>query len=124
MDQEIRHIYSKLYDSYPVSASDVAWVRDALREEFSVFMREKKLRIREDAKYFLLVNFAEMIAGPLTERVERDRLIHDLRHDTRLLLESASLNGKNKEEISGHDVINALSKNWTELDVMKLGLWG
>ncbi len=124
MDQTVRQIYSKLYDIYPTSPGDVDWVRRTVSEVTSAFANEKKIIVREDAKYFMLVNFAEMIVSPLKERVGQERLAHDLSHDSRLLLESASISGKNKEEISGHDIVNALSKNWSELDVMKLDLWG
>ena len=124
MDQTIRQIYSKLYDTYPTSPGDVIWVRRAIDDTTSAFAKERKVLLREDAKYFILINFAEMIVSPMRQRVEHDRLMHDLKHDTRLLLETATLDRKNKEEISGHDIVNALSKNWGELDVMKLDVWG
>jgi hypothetical protein len=124
MDQTIRQIYTKLYDSYPTSPGDVDWVRGTISDVTSAFTGEKKVPLREDAKYFILVNFAEMIARPLREKVAHDRLAHDLKHDLKLLLDSASFIRKEKEESSGHDIANALSKNWGELEVMKLDLWG
>lgn len=124
MDQTIRQIYTKLYDSYPTSPGDVDWVRGTISDVTFAFTGEKKVLLREDAKYFILVNFAEMIARPLREKVAPDRLAYDLKHDLKLLLDSASFIRKEKEEISGHDIVNALAKNWAELEVMKLDLWG
>lgn len=124
MDQTNRQIYSKLYETYPLSPGEANWVRRTIDDIASEFTKQKAVFLREDAKYFILINFTEMIVKPLRERVERDRLMHDLSHDTKLLLETAALNSRNREEISGHDIVNALSKNWGELEVMKLDLWG
>jgi hypothetical protein len=124
MNQEVRQTYTELYKSFASPRDDAAWVRETIDQVASLFTKEKNLRLREDAKYFLLINFAEMIVHPLRERLQLERLKHDLSHDLKVLVNSAAYIGRAKEEISGHDIIDALSKNWTELDVMKLELWG
>ena len=124
MDQAKQQIYRNLYNSYPALPSDVDWVRGTINDLAAIFAKEKKVLLREDTKYFLLINFAQMVVDPLKGTIARDRLAHDLKHDTNLLLESAASMRKDKNEISGHDVIDALSKNWAELEVMKFDLWG
>jgi hypothetical protein len=124
MDQIKRQIYSKLYDSYPILPCDMDWVRGTINDVTGIFAEEKGVYLREDAKYFLLINFAQMVAVPLRESVDRNRLTHDLKHDTNLLLESAASARKDRNEISGHDLVDALSKNWAELEVMKFDFWG
>jgi hypothetical protein len=109
---------------YPSPPGDVAWVRETIDQVASTFAGQKKIPLREDAKYFLLVNFAEMIVRPLRERVGSERLKHDLNHDLGILLDSIAFQDKGKQEISGHELIDALSKNWGRLDIMKLQFWG
>ena len=124
MDQTNRKTYAELYKTYPSPAADVAWVRETINRVGFAFAAEKEILLREDAKYFLLINFTEMIAYPLRDRIDHGRLMQALDHDLRLLLNSIAFKVRPKHEISGHAIIDALSKSWKEMDVMKLGLWG
>jgi hypothetical protein len=121
MNQSDEKTYTELYYKYPLSEG-VVWIREIIDQASSMFGGKEKIRLREDAKYFLLLNFAEMIVRPLGARFEPKRLKHDLEHDLKILLDSAA--EKANPEISGHAIINALSKNWAELDVMRLDFWG
>lgn len=124
MNMADQKTYTALYDKYPSRVENVSWVQGTVDRVTSMFFESNKIRVREDAKYFLLINFSEMIVLPARERFERERLEHDLGHDLRILLDWIAFRNREKREISGHDIIDALSKNWSELDVMRADFWG
>ena len=100
---------------------DIAWIRDAI-EAAAKKLAEQGARLREDAKYFLLVNFTEMVVKPLRKANPEKRLQDALNHDLKLLLDVAA-QAVHKAEISGHAVVDALSKAWSDLEVNHLEIW-
>ena len=89
--------------------------------------------LRPDAKYFLLVNFHQMIVLPIAishlfnegqEKVP-DHQISDLSEkiesDIRLIVRESSGNG---EEISGHAIMATIDKLWRKLKTTKINVWG
>jgi hypothetical protein len=83
-------------------------------------------QLRPDARLFLLVNLHEMIVLPLSAspgRLEGQRLAELLRNDVRTILEAAREPTGNNE-ISGHAVINAISRVWDKLRATELDVWG
>lgn len=101
--------------------------------------------IRPDAKLFLLVNFFELILHPILKgRTARslnlspddilnqdDELKKYLDHDLRIILKSSKQSQRElsrqrdeKRKISGHDVVNAISRSWSKLNLLKVDVWG
>jgi hypothetical protein len=98
-------------------------------------------KLRTDAKLFLLVNFIDMVLFPISfvrEKrsndtgltiISEEKMRSDLKHDIREIIKEA-VNKKNREvadlpwpernkpehrEISGHNVIDAISNVWNEM---------
>jgi hypothetical protein len=106
--------------------------------------------VRPDAKYFLLVNFYEMVLRPIAaelrtrgligERFDRDRMREDLKHDVELILEAAEEHARYRSEtddgppeafaregvreISGHSVIDAIGGVWNKIKYNEYLYWG
>src|SRR4051794_32920686 len=75
------------------------------------------LVIRPDAELFLVLNFYELVVLPSTgvEPDEAPSLVFDaIPGDVRLIVESAAQRAASlgDVEISGHDVLQAISANW------------
>src|SRR4051812_32306576 len=106
--------------------------------------------VRPDAKYFLLVNFYELVLrpiaaelqlrGPVGERFNRDMMREDLKHDVELILDAAEERARssadrpavgwdeegpnNIREISGHNVIDAIGGAWDKIKYNEYLYWG
>lgn len=107
-------------------------------------------KVRPDAKYFLLVNFYEMVLRPIAtelqtrgevgERFSRDSMREDLRHDVELILEDAEDRARRRNEgvpqpwaqsaeegareISGRNVIDAIGGVWEKIKYNEYLYWG
>jgi hypothetical protein len=83
--------------------------------------------LRPDARLFLLVNIHQMLVLPLAyaERLRLARLpVNEIvRDDVRTILKAAR-EESNEEEISGHAVVNAVSRVWRQLRSTELEVWG
>lgn len=100
------------------------------------------LRLRSDARYFLLMNLSEMVVRPIQIRTGEmpfkepsGDLDSILRGDLNLLLFDAARRHRERQrsfgagrrpdrEISGHLVVEALAANWTRLKLNSYRIWG
>ena len=83
-------------------------------------------QLRPDARLFLLLNIHQMVALPLSYEVGRENPVNldsVLRTDLSTILQAAREESK-EGEISGHNVINAISSTWEKLQISKLEIWG
>lgn len=142
MDNEFRPVYEKLYSSYRRPSEVLLRLRDesfrAARmvsesiEKVQGELEDSRLpRLREDAKYFLLLNLVEMVYVPLREQqnpIGRPRL-QDLREgfqeDIRTIAYSAARAAveERQDEISCHRVIDALHNTWERLNSAVTRMW-
>lgn len=103
---------------------DIRIVEDAINETVADMGLARILR--PDAKLFLLVNLHQMLALPLAyvEGSRRERVAIDeiIRADLRTILHSAREGSR--EEISGHAVVNAISRVWGQLRATEIDVWG
>lgn len=95
-------------------------------------------RVRPDARYFLLVNFTEMVLRPLAaggDIASGDLQIFEARDDLKRILNWAREESTRRQfdatydqpapvEISARDVISAIARNWDQIAVNKLDAWG
>lgn len=90
-------------------------------------------RVRSDAKYFLLINYTEMVVEPLLAAEvigysDRERLLDLLRQDTRTILRTADAmtqqgNPTPVREISSHVVLDSVSRSWPRLHLASSTHW-
>jgi hypothetical protein len=83
-------------------------------------------RLRPDARYFLLTAIDQMIVAPLQHpesgHIAEEVLIEDLTSDLQTILGRAA--DSSRDEISGHDVVNALASSWEKLRTTGREIWG
>jgi hypothetical protein len=150
MDPQYRDIFQLLYKQEPEPRY---WVAQAppLVDDSSVLhrtidnvdeelFRSRRRRIRADAKYFLYVNFMEMVFLPIRIRGRYpEELITSLRADLELVVNDAARlqevrerrQGSGSEalspfepELSGHSVLESVALNWRNLKLSDLRIWG
>lgn len=83
-------------------------------------------RVREDAKALLAVNFQDLIVLPLSigGRAPLDSLAEDIRQDIAMLVGGAAeVSEQDEDGISGHAVLDALSRSWDRLRISRYRLW-
>jgi hypothetical protein len=112
-------------------------------EDAQVELEESEgLRLRSDARYFLLMNLSEMVVRPIQIRTgetpfkepsgELDSILRGdldllLSHAARKHMEHQGAPGPERpldREISGHSVVEALAANWTQLKINSYRIWG
>jgi hypothetical protein len=158
MDSEYKDIFERLYQ--PLSdrefpnpeywrfayapqnpmADDSEAIRQAIDEAERELIRSSRRRIRADAKYFLFLNFMEMVFLPMRVRgvrfgVEERSLL--LGEDVSLVVNSAARLQAEREripgppgqflevpELSGHSVVEAVAFNWRNLKLSDFRIWG
>jgi len=116
-------------------------IDNAIQNASRGFSDKIKDYLRADARYFLLVNYHLLIIRPLlmgrqlkrhlNEPQERnlasqDELREIIDSDINLILSKAndSVKVENKEEISGHTIVDTISTNWSNLKSTKFNVWG
>jgi hypothetical protein len=158
MDSEYKDIFERLYQplsdlEFPNAqywhfayapqnpmADDSVAIRQAIDEAEQELIRSSRRRIRADAKYFLLMNFMEMVFLPMRVRGVRfggEERYSLLRDDVNLVVDSAArlqaereqiprLSGQFLEvpELSGHSVVEAVAFNWKNLKLSDFRIWG
>jgi hypothetical protein len=150
MDPEYRDIFESLYKREPEPRYWVAQV-PPLTEDSRVLQRaidyadeelsrSRRRRIRADAKYFLYVNFLEMIFLPMRIRGQYpEEVLSSLRADLELVVNDADrwqagreqppgFGGEARQivepELSGHSVLESIALNWRNLKLSDLRIWG
>jgi hypothetical protein len=117
-------------------------IRETIDNADRRLLDRDRLRLRSDARFFLLINLTEMVARPIRMRtaeppfagpsVDLDGV---LRGDLDLLLSFAARSHIERQrslsagrapdpEISGHSVVEALAANWTRLKLNSYRIWG
>lgn len=143
MDNEFRPVYDELYRSYRRPSEVLVRLKDeSFRaagmisdsiEKVQGELEDRKLpRLREDAKYFLLLNLVEMVYVPLREQENRlggRPLLQDLREgfqeDIRTIAYSAARAAadEGQNDISCHRVIDTLHSSWERLNSAVTRMW-
>jgi hypothetical protein len=158
MEPTYEHIFDDLYNvwsdqDYPnrpriaelasfKSNEPVNTVRRTIEDAQQALEVSEGLRLRSDARYFLLMNLSEMVARPIQMRTGEPpfegpsaELDSVLRGDLDLLLSDAARRHIERQrslgagrrpdrEISGHSVVEALAANWTRLKLNSYRIWG
>jgi len=156
MDAEYKDIFESLYEArpdlrYPTLqyryftlrqdplGEDGVAVRQAIDYADAELFTSRRRRIRSDAKYFLFVNFMEMLFLPMRIRGEglTDDLRSYIRADLDLLVNDAARRQGEREptpgtsgqaviepELSGHSVLESVALNWKNLKLSDLRIWG
>jgi hypothetical protein len=134
MDERFRPIYGEIYsartapdevraENLTLREGDATLIRDAI--ESAEREEPRGRRLREDAKAFLAVNFQDLVIEPLRRAgvaASRVELSSDVRHDVALLVAEAESDSAGPE-ISGHGVVDSLSRNWSDLRISRYRLW-
>ena len=158
MDPVYEHIFDDLYNvqsdrDYPdrarifeagnfASDEPVTAVRRTIDDADRELVATRDLRLRSDARYFLLLNLSEMVVRPIQMRTgappfagPSNELDDILRADVNLLVSDAARRHNERQrslaevrrperEISGHSVVEALAANWTRLKLNSYRVWG
>jgi len=124
------------------SDEPIRTVRQTIEEVNRGLVATEGLRLRSDARYFLLLNLTEMVVRPLQMRTGEPpfagpsaQLENMLLGDVRLLVSDAARRHYERQrslaqvrpperEISGHSVVEALAANWTRLKLNSYRIWG
>jgi len=141
MRPEYYETYRELTELYRITQAEAEWIRGPRRRRYpsvhalrivdeaveeAIGELQLTRRLRPDARHFLVVNLHQMVTLPLEypfgppDAAPIDR---DLVGDLRTILEEARTESRD-EEISGHDVINSLSKVWNKLSSTARNVWG
>ena len=88
----------------------------------------QRMPLRPDALHFLLVNFCEMVALPLSdpeafESIRQPRIRDGLRSDVRRLVEAAVIDAEDRREVSAANVIRAAARELDHLKIKEWRLW-
>ncbi len=103
-----------------------------IENEIEDFEIDSKIRLRGDAKFFLLTNFHQMILRPLLlatisrqidQPFHREELLHMVRNDVRTIIDYFR-EENNCEEISGHSIMRTVDKMWEQLNSSRFEIWG
>jgi hypothetical protein len=80
-------------------------------------------KLRADAKYFLLVNMHQMVVLPLAMSGNNEsHEVHEaVRSDVKTIIRK--IPKSKSREISGHEVLDAVAKTWSKLQVNQLDFW-
>lgn len=158
MDPVYEHIFGDLYNaSYErddpnrariakaatfQSNETIRAVRETIEEADRGLVATEGLRLRSDARYFLLLNLTEMVVRPVQMRTGEppfagpsEELESMLLGDVKLLVSDAARRHNERQrslalvrpperEISGHSVVEALAANWTRLKLNSYRIWG
>jgi hypothetical protein len=83
------------------------------------------ISIREDGKALLAVNFEDLVLLPLFlgGATLDTELFDDVREDILMLVKNAAEVSIGDDHISGHKLIDSLSRNWENLRISRFALW-
>ena len=146
MRPEYTTIFDELLNEYRLNAAD-PYVILGFRRQSNYFLPIKigdiiesvigkmKLgnKVRPDAKHFLLVNIHQMVVLPYSKFVDQGNgMVREgdfdwqqaIREDVEMILNEVSPDISQEGEISGHDVIESVSKVWDKLKSSSAQIWG
>jgi hypothetical protein len=140
MDERYREIYGAIYEAFTFTGADAAELRlpevppdertrwaDTIRSAVETAQDLAGQRLREDAKALLAVNFLNLVVFPLgvADRIT-GQLEADVHKDIVMLVQHAAAEANSATqgvEISGHRIMDSLSRNWDRLRISRWQLW-
>lgn len=138
MKEIYSRIYEELYYNYPNNYYP-EFLHYSRRFEFNLIRSirtkiEKSTnedKLRADAKYFLLVNFHELVLKPILEGeyygevTNENELLKNIEDDIQNIISTTINVEENREgKISGHKIIGTINMLWRELKTTRIGAWG
>src|SRR5688572_30108887 len=154
MDQNFYTLYQEMYEKFSaLRITDPPFVSPISRlltpeqtrnmisqTKFAIENAERDLSVelRPDAKYFLLLNFTEMVLLPISavrkrphaslDLISEETLQQNLNDDVRLILSEAARKRMQQSEseaegITGHNIIDAISEAWDKIKFNDYFYW-
>jgi hypothetical protein len=146
VDDRYREIYGALYVARTSDVGDTFGLRsiggsrksaesrewgDTVRNAVEAAQVSARRRLREDAKALLAVNFLDLVVQPLIVGGKRNyQLPEDVHADIVMLATDVSEQANRSDtaetadsEISAHEIIDSLSRNWERLQISRWQLW-
>jgi len=116
MDEAVARVYDALYKNY----NDPYQLRSILER----VQEETHRQLRADARYLLLLNFSAMVIRPAetSGKATAEQMKQATIDDIRTIVGIASRDVR-EGEISGHEIIKALTSIWTKLKTMAYHVW-
>ncbi len=120
----------------PILRNSASFVANAVSQTVAKLKLES--RLRSDAYHFLLVNFHQMIVAPMLMRrsdlereksqvvdeyIKDDQLLEILSNDIETVLLAAAESSV-EDKISGHMILDAVSRKYKDLRATKFDIWG
>jgi hypothetical protein len=156
MDQRYNEAYNRLYADYAYDYGyprrrQRPWIEPGIEQETVLETRRaieqlemeaqqhpdaRNMRLRPDAKLFLLSNFHLMVVVPLLENAYRNGpgpraelnqdLVSAIKQDIETILEDAYSTAYEAgvREVSGHAVMTSIDKLWKGLKTTSFRIWG
>jgi len=125
--------------SYTLLVRNELFVREAIDEADARLFQSTRRKLRADAKYFLLLNFMQMVLAPVRLRGSdvAAALASSLVADVSLVVNEAARQQQSRErdlglsglapeqsDLSGHVVLEAVANNWKDLKLSSFRIWG
>jgi hypothetical protein len=121
MDEVLARRYVALVYNYKPT---VPWIKDVIFSRIESHLRP----VRPDAAYFLLVNLDQMLVVPYAGHIDPgpsedvfrygDYTIENMRPKVESGLDIVFADLSNVEEVSAHQVMLAIDRNWQELGLL------
>jgi hypothetical protein len=134
MDNDLRRRYFALFSQYAPQNTDVTEIKRLVTAQ----AERHHTHLREDAMYFLVLNFAEMILRAYTERIPfatdlpdpnsprtlgpykgstPTDMMGNIDHALGILMSDVASTG-DAEGVSAHQVIRVIDRHWEQLAVL------
>ena len=144
MDQVYHDIYNRMYEDYgigpefeqlaaqirpntPVNRNKLRTALTRIKKAIDDYESEPTKHIRPDAKYFLLVNFFELILFPIIvagKPTDTDQLLEDADSDiNKVLIEAAQSSAQEAEGLSSHSIVKSITNAWDGLKLTDALHW-
>lgn len=108
----------------------IAKYAEIIDETIDEISNNNKIIIRPDAKFFLLLNFHQMIIKPILIRKKENtkedvqEIESYIKEDLNKIILSAAILSEEEEDISSHKIMTSIDNLWNTLNSTKLELWG
>jgi hypothetical protein len=123
-EPETLNLYFEQFGHRPPDMPVGSLIDDAVT--LSARQRKDGAQLREDAKALLAVNFLNLVFVPLVAGgVSGEEVGEDVRRDMSMLVSDADAGQSTvtAPEITGHAVIDSVSRNWGNLRISRFNLW-
>lgn len=138
MNSEFYEIYGEMLEEYrddyrfgprrffrmfsPSSDQSFRLIEKAVEE----VCEQKKVKLRPDAKYFLITNFHQMVAMPVTiafGRQVQGNISELIREDISLIISTAGSRLNEQKEITGGMILRTVGEMWDKLKTNAENIW-